>query len=557
MKQWASHEDTMYIKRIKLHNFKRFRYFDSEFNSGLNILVGDNEVGKSTVLEAIHLALTGLFCGRYLKRDLTHYIFNHDAIDEYFSAVKDGEYPVPPFLSIELWFDDYPNFVGNTNSESDVHASGITYSVLLNEDFKDDFEQYVRTDSVDTLPVEYYNVVWQSFGREPLISRKIPLKSFLIDNSTSGGNLSNSYVSHLLNNLLSDEDRIKLAHVHRECQHYIEDHEHVKTLNKRLNDRGKLADRNVTLSSDYSSTRTWESALIANINRIPLHFAGKGCQIIVKTKLSLIKSDEEERASVILIEEPESHLSFSTMNMLIDYIKHTQEGKQLFVTTHSSFVINKLGLDSLILLSEGQNHTLKDLSNDTLRYFEKLAGFDTLRMLLAKKSILVEGDSDELIVQKAYLQKFNRLPIEDGIDVQCIHGTSFLRYLELARLLGLSVCVVTDNDGKIDSLKKKYHEYMEPNGIEEIRICYSEECYNSESFDGDSLDNFNYNTLEPCLLKANSLNILNSILGKKFEKESELLNYMHNNKTDCALAVFCSPTEIAIPAYIQRAIDNG
>ncbi len=98
---------------------------------------------------------------------------------------------------------------------------------------------------------------------------------------------------------------------------------------------------------------------------------------------------------------------------------------------------------------------------------------------------------------------------------------------------------------------------MEPNCIEGIRICYSEECYNSESFDGDSLDNFNYNTLEPCLLRANSLNILNSILGKEFEKESDLLNYMHNNKTDCALAVFSSPIEIAIPAYIQSAIDNG
>lgn len=185
----------MYIKRIKIHNFKRFRDFDREFNSRLNILVGDNEVGKSTILEAIHLALTGLFSGRYLKSDLTHYIFNRDAIDEYFASVMAGEYPVPPFVSIELWFDDYPNFVGNTNSESDLKASGITYSVLLNEDFKDDFEQCVRTTDVNTLPIEYYNVVWQSFGREPLISRKIPLKSFLIDNGTSVGNLSNSYVS--------------------------------------------------------------------------------------------------------------------------------------------------------------------------------------------------------------------------------------------------------------------------------------------------------------------------------------------------------------------------
>jgi predicted ATP-dependent endonuclease of OLD family len=32
----------------------------------------------------------------------------------------------------------------------------------------------------------------------------------------------------------------------------------------------------------------------------------------------------------------------------------------------------------------------------------KLPGYDTLRLILCNKAILVEGPSDELIVQKAY-----------------------------------------------------------------------------------------------------------------------------------------------------------
>lgn len=547
----------MYIKRIKLHNFKRFKHFDRCFNSGLNILVGNNEVGKSTILEAIHLALSGIFCGRYLKSDLTHYIFNHEAIKDYFLAIRQGKHPVAPYLSIELWLDDYPEFVGNTNSDSDYKAAGITYSIILNEDFKTDFDEYVRKGNVDTLPIEYYTVVWQTFGRLPLMARKIPLKSFLIDGSNSSGNLSNSYVAHMLNNLMSDNDRVNLANVHRECQHYIEDHEDVRRLNDKLNQGGKLGANIVTLSSDYSSTRTWESALIANINAIPLHFAGKGCQIIVKTKLSLIKTEKEDRATVILIEEPESHLSYSSMNRLINEIKHSQDGRQLFITTHSSFVINKLGLNSLILLSESGNSALKDLSEDTLNYFEKLAGYDTLRMLLCKRSILVEGDSDELIVQKAYLQRHGHLPIEDGVDVQCIHGTSFLRYLELARLLNLSVCVVTDNDGNLEGLRKKYADYLPPNGRDKIRICFSEKCLSADLFDGELLEKFNYNTLEPCLLQANSRDLLNSIFKTSYDSDSELLKFMHGNKTDCALAVFSSQQDITIPTYIQTAIDNG
>ena len=38
------------IQKIKLFNFKRFSEFDVEFTEDLNVLIGDNEAGKSTLL---------------------------------------------------------------------------------------------------------------------------------------------------------------------------------------------------------------------------------------------------------------------------------------------------------------------------------------------------------------------------------------------------------------------------------------------------------------------------------------------------------------------------
>src|SRR5690606_14824630 len=140
-------------------------------------------------------------------------------------------------------------------------------------------------------------------------------------------------------------------------------------------------------------------------------------------------------AQVILIEEPENHLSHSNMQKLINQISEKCEGKQLIITTHSTYVLNKLGLDKVVLMNNGKHITLRDLNEDTYNYFKKLPGYDTLRLLLADKAILVEGPSDELIVQKAYLQKHNRLPIEDGIDIITVRGLSFKRFLEIADLL--------------------------------------------------------------------------------------------------------------------------
>lgn len=46
-----------YIKSLHIEGFKKFTNLDVEFNQYMNILVGENEVGKSTILDAIKLVL--------------------------------------------------------------------------------------------------------------------------------------------------------------------------------------------------------------------------------------------------------------------------------------------------------------------------------------------------------------------------------------------------------------------------------------------------------------------------------------------------------------------
>ncbi len=48
-----------YIVKIKLHNFKRFKKLSIKLDKDLNLLVGDNDSGKSTILLAIDLTLGG------------------------------------------------------------------------------------------------------------------------------------------------------------------------------------------------------------------------------------------------------------------------------------------------------------------------------------------------------------------------------------------------------------------------------------------------------------------------------------------------------------------
>ena len=54
----------MYIRRINLHNYRNHKSKEFEFSPGINIITGENAVGKTNIVEAIYyLSLARSFRG--------------------------------------------------------------------------------------------------------------------------------------------------------------------------------------------------------------------------------------------------------------------------------------------------------------------------------------------------------------------------------------------------------------------------------------------------------------------------------------------------------------
>lgn len=553
----------VYIKELNIENFKCFQgVFNLKLNEGLNILVGDNEAGKSTILEAVHLVLMGLFNGKYLKNELTQYLFNNKVIDDYIKGLdKDTkDIPPPPYIAIEVFLGgaDIPMLEGDRNSQK-IKASGFLLKIAFDDKYQHEYESLVKSGGLKTIPIEYYDIFWQSFAREIITPKSIPLKSALIDSSSyrhrSGSDI---YISQIIKDFLDVEDVVAISQAHRKMKEGFMGEPSIGTINAKIKKAANISNKEVKVSIDLSSKNAWENSLMTYLDDVPFHHVGKGEQTIVKTKLSLSHKKSRE-ANILLLEEPENHLSHSKLNHLIRELKQGNQNKQVIISTHSSFVANKLGLGSIILLYSQKTIKFDELNSDTRSFFEKLSGYDTLRLLLCKKAILVEGDSDELIVQKAYMdQNDGKLPIEDEVDVISV-GTSFLRFLEVAKKIKKPVIVVTDNDGDVQALKTKYNEYIADQSVTKgfIKVCFDENVDSGALKIGQKP--FNYNTLEPKILKVNSLEVLNKVFGKAYKTVDELLIYMHGNKTDCALRIFETKEKINFPQYIMNAIkkDNG
>ena len=91
---------------------------------------------------------------------------------------------------------------------------------------------------------------------------------------------------------------------------------------------------------------------------------------------------------------------------------------------------------------------------------------------------------------------------------------------------------------------------------ENIKICYDPIVDSGDLKIGKK--DYNYNTLEPKLIKANSENLalFNKLFGTKHKDVDSLRKYMKHNKTECAIKIFETNEEIVFPDYILEAIKD-
>jgi len=537
----------MRISKVNIENYKCFQgMFTLELNPQVNILVGNNESGKSTILEAINLALTGILNGRYLRHELSPYLFNHQAVVSYVHSIadKNAETQAPPTIRIEVFFEgtDAPLFEGNGNSEK-TKACGVSLRIEFDPEYQSEYEALIKDGELKAIPIEYYRVSWQSFARHAITARSIPIKSALIDSSSSRyQNGSDVYISRIIHDDLEDSDKAAISQEYRKMKEMFGEADAVKAINKKIKEKSQLSDKVLSISVDLATHNSWQTTLMTYLDEIPFHQVGKGEQCIIKTNLALGHKKAQE-ANLILLEEPENHLSHTRLNQLVRNVEDECDKKQVVVATHSSFVANMLGVEHLIFLNNQQSSSFKDVPEQTYGFFKKLPGYQTLRLLLCRKAVLVEGPSDELVFQRAYMDANDgKLPIENGVDVISV-GLSFVRFLEIAQKIEQPVAVITDNDGNYDiNIKKKYKSFENVPCIEIFADERNE-----------------LTTLEPQFVDANlaQLQTLYEAIGIKYaanDTVAKVRDYMINNKTTWALRVFESDKELAFPKYITDAM---
>ncbi len=193
-------------------------------------------------------------------------------------------------------------------------------------------------------------------------------------------------------------------------------------------------------------------------DRLPIDGRSEGARHFLSLILSLsIESKHSQRKNqLILIDEPEAHLHPSGIRDLSKELLRIGINNYLFVSTHSPFLVDKKKKERHIIIKKnGSALTEKihiDAHTDIIddEVLREAFGLEVYRDLLNPHSILVEGASDKVLIQKTLaLKGTNQVGITNG------HGSNVDTLASKLNDVDISVLVVVDDDTSGKAYKTK------------------------------------------------------------------------------------------------------
>mgnify|MGYP003108457876 FL=1 len=294
------------IKKIVLKNFKIFDDMTLEFDLGKNVLIGENETGKSSVLLALDLALSA---SRSRVETIGYEaLLNQGAVKKFLAGPATLDLLPVVIVDVFLEEGDDQGLYGTQNVLG-TQTDGVRMEIVpLIEEFGQTIVDLLKANK-DCFPFEYYSVQFSTFAGAPHVSYRRPVKHLMIDSSRIDSEYAaREYTRTVFGFHTEVPDRYRLENRYRQGKELF-GRENLKDLNDALGD--------YQFALRTSSRSNLETDLVITKDGIPIENRGKGEQCFIKTNFALQKHEEKGSLHTLLLEEPENHLSHTNMKRLV------------------------------------------------------------------------------------------------------------------------------------------------------------------------------------------------------------------------------------------------
>ena len=458
----------MYLRSITISNFRCFGEAETiVFNRGLNVLVGENDSGKSAIMDAIRIAL-GTTDQSWYRIELSDF-YNEDRTSEIKIVLK----------FCDLSIDEQAAFLECLSYEvENGHSIPCLYvhwvckyllnftppraSVTLSTGYRGDgpslpsaAKELLRVTYLRPLRDAYSNMQAGRNSRLSQIMQGIPDLNDGESEYTAGMDLSQlsiTGIADLSNALLAEHPKLKKAN---------------SDIGAIINSKMLLRGDDVKTQFEVAGTNSVDSKkIVALLEKLDLsartpNDAGKvglGTSNILSMACELLLN-RSSGSSFLLIEEPEAHIHAQRQLRLIQSLQEeassVDHNQQIIVTTHSPLLASVVNLKNITIIKEAkaylleQGHTKLDASD--YKFLERYLDATKANLFFAKAIIMVEGPSEELLLP-TIAKLLGKDLTEYGVSIVNVRGTGLRRFARIFQRqdsgheLNIKVACITDRD---------------------------------------------------------------------------------------------------------------
>lgn len=473
----------MYLSKLEITNFRQFGEGDHSFvlhlNSGITALVGENDAGKTAIIDAIRMVL-GTRDQEYIRVQTTD--FHYDA----------GTKTYAENISICCTFD------GLTAADRGAFAEHLSY--LATGETVLHVTWTARRMSAG--PRRFIPTEWRSGdgGEGPILDGKVralltatylrPLRD--AERALSAGR--GSRLAQILQNTKEikshgvafdsagvaglDPASLSLVGLLDYTNHHFQSNEGIKKAKERLNDDYlsplSFANDELTAHIAVSGNGDEEARLrqilekldvILNAQGVTDGLLGRGLgsnNLLFMACELLLLASEDEGFPLLMIEEPEAHLhpqrQLRLMQFLQSHVDRPDGQKiQVIVTTHSPNLASEIRLDNMVLIKDRRAFSLAkgktQLTASDYPFLQRYLDVTKANLFFARGVVVVEGPAENILIPP--IAKLLRRDLEKyGVSIVDVKGTGLGRFARIFQRedtntdgeIGIPVSCITDID---------------------------------------------------------------------------------------------------------------
>lgn len=451
----------MQLVKFSVKNFRSITDAHQVSIAQTTILIGRNNEGKSNILKALYFAMNILKrYSKYRNRPMRAMPRRYGEIDE---------------ISYS-WERDFPI---NLRQRNGSKQSIFRLYFQLNENEIQEFKSSTKCNLNGTLPLEI------KIGQENRVDIKVPKRGRGSETLNRNASKVTAFIAEkiafnyipairtdkqvlsVIDNMLSQELQVlendpeyqKALDIIKKLQLPILNklaHKIKEPLSEFL---PNLEDVEIEISETKRrlSLRREFSVVINDGTPTNLEFKGDGVKSLAA--LALLKDRHlTDCASVIAIEEPESHLHPGAIHQLNEIIKSLAVENQIIITTHNPLFVDRYNVRSNIIVDSGKAQSAKNINS--IRNLLGIQASDNL--INANYVLVVEGETDKQSLLKilSFLsEKIRKFLSNNMLVIESLRGGSNLAYH--LSLMENSLCVfhvLLDHDDAGRNAYKKANE---------------------------------------------------------------------------------------------------